>query len=96
MKNNLCLRKFYHLINKLTAVDIIVDKHLGPEILLAAFGQIPGLLFERGIIVGGRDELAVAEAFSISNVCKVRVACFTELANYERFVWLLMTKHQDL
>jgi flagellar biosynthesis component FlhA len=44
-----------HLINKLTAVNIVVHEDLGPQIRLATFDKVASLLLEHRVIIRDRN-----------------------------------------
>ena len=69
-------------------MDIVRNKDLSPEIRLTTFDEVASLLFEHRIVVGDNNELVIAKALGIGNVCKVRIASLTEFSNNQWFVQL--------
>ena len=77
-----------HLVDELTAMDVVRDENLRPKLRLAALDEVTSLLLEHRVLVRDVDELIVAEALSVRNVREVRVASLAELANNEWLVQL--------
>uniref|UniRef100_A0A1I8JFC5 NAD-specific glutamate dehydrogenase n=1 Tax=Macrostomum lignano TaxID=282301 RepID=A0A1I8JFC5_9PLAT len=50
------------LINQLPPIDVVLLQHAGPQSLILALNQIPGLRFEQRILVAHSDEVVVALA----------------------------------
>jgi hypothetical protein len=68
-----------------------MDEHLCPEIRLAAFNQVTGLLFEHGVVICDGNKLVITESFGVGNVRQVRILCLAELPNYQWLVELEKT-----
>lgn len=69
-------------------MNVIPNKDLGPELRLPTLNQVTRLLFEHAVVIGDRDELLVAEALGIRNVCEIRVSGLAEFANNQWFIQL--------
>ena len=80
-------RKQY-LIYELTAVNVVANEDLGPQLRLATFDEIAGLLLEHRVVVGDSNKLIVAESFGVRDVRQVRVPCFAELSDDEGLIQL--------
>ena len=59
---------------------------MGPKIQLAALDEVSSLMFEHRVVVGDRDELLVAETFSIRNEREIWIALLAVFPNNERFI----------
>jgi len=77
-----------YLVNESATVGVLRNENLSPKIRLTTFDEVTGLLLEHRVIVGNGNQLIVTETFSISNICKVRISCFAEFTNNQRFVKL--------
>lgn len=69
-------------------MDIALDENLGPKVGLTTLDEVSRLLLEHRVIVRDGNKLVVAETFSISDVCQVRVSCLTELSDDQWFIKL--------
>jgi len=81
--NSVECRAKQYLIYKLTAVNVVANEDLGPQLWLATFDEIAGLLLEHRVVVGDSNKLIVAESFGVRDVRQVRVPCFAELSDDE-------------
>jgi hypothetical protein len=80
-----------YLIDELTTVEIVGNKDLGPQLWLATFDKITGLLLKHRVVVGDGDELFITKALGIRNVRQIRVPGLTELSDDQRLVKLART-----
>ena len=71
-------------------MDIVRNENLRPKVELTTFHKVTSLLLEHSIIVRDRDQLLVAEALSVCDISKVRIALLAVLANHERLVNLIL------
>ena len=76
------------MVNKRTSVQVFGRENLGPQFELTAFDEVASLLLEHRVVVRDSDKLVIAEAFSIGDVRKVRIAGLAELSDDEGFVEL--------
>ena len=77
-----------HLVDELTAMNVIGDEDLHPKLGLAALDEVTSLLLEHRVLVGDHNEFFVAEALRVCNVRKVGVTRLAELADHERLIQL--------
>lgn len=78
-----------YLINELTSVDVVRNENLSPKVELTTFHEVASLLLEHRVVVRNRNQLIVAEALRVRNICEVRIALLTVFANHERLVNLM-------
>jgi hypothetical protein len=67
-------------------VEVVRYKDLGPQLWLATFDKITGLLLEHRVVIGNGNELIITKAFGIRNIRQVRVSGLTELPDNQ---WLV-------
>ena len=77
-----------HLVDELTAMDVVRDEDLRPKLRLAALDEVTSLLLEHRVLIGDRNELFVAEALRVCDIRKVGVTRLAELADHERLIQL--------
>jgi hypothetical protein len=88
------VRNDTHLVDELTAMNIVRNKNLSPKFRSATLDQIPSLLLKHRVVIRNRDEFVVAESLSIRNVCQVWVSCFTESPDNQGLVQLLRKEYK--
>ena len=52
------------------------------------------MLLEHRVAIGDADPLLIAEALGVCNVCRVRVAFLTALANSQRFTEIVLPEQR--
>ena len=77
-----------YLVDKLTSVNVLRNKHLGPEIKLTALHKVTRLLLEHRVIIRDSNEFVITEALRVCDVGQVGIAGLAEFADNERFVQL--------
>jgi hypothetical protein len=62
-------------------VDVVGDEYLGPKLESTSLDEVTSLVLEHGVVVGNRDQLVIAEAFGICDICKIRVPLLAVFAD---------------
>ena len=70
-----------YLINELTMVEIVRNKHLEPQLRPATFDEITRLVFKHRVVVGDGDELVITKALGICDVRQIRVPGLAKLSD---------------
>lgn len=79
---------YTYLVNKLTAVNVVGNENLRPQLWLTSPDKVPCLLLEHGVFIGDRDQLVIAKTLCICNIREIWISSLAEFSDDQRLVEL--------